>query len=342
MVKGWKILLLPLLVTACSNASAGITTQRLPIPLADFSGVAWMPGGSIIVSYNSDPLDPLSAPRLWRMQPNGRGLSPLSITVESTCTKESFLNPSALPDGRLGFLRTCGRRSGSQELTLVAYDVNSGNLTQLVNGPLNLSFGQFTWNPSLTEGLYGEVGDPCVGIVGLTPKGIEYLPVVIKDGASSWSLDEIFRLREGDCAGTGQASWPAWSPDGRRIGFLASSAAIGSDTLSRLDAPWNLYLMDSKKQVPTVVLTGIVHPRSLVWSPDNRFLALSGEVRGEEATWLFQPETGALKILTRTVLSAIAWDPGGLGMVGLHDTNSGQWPPKTEILVLRFARKMFT
>jgi hypothetical protein len=216
----------------------------------------------------------------------------------------------------------------------MAYSFTTGEVSRLVAKPLELASGQATWNPTVTKGLYGEVNRPCEGIVGLTPNGIETLPITIKDGGVTWRLDDLFHGQETHCASVGQASYPAWSPDGKSIAFFASTAAIGSDGVDRLDAPWDLFLMNPVEQVPRVALSGIVHAHQLAWSPDSRQLVFGGEIRGEEATWLFAPGTKSLTILSHTVLNDVAWAPDGRRLVALHVTNPDEWPTQAEILIL--------
>jgi Tol biopolymer transport system component len=106
-----------------------------------------------------------------------------------------------------------------------------------------------------------------------------------------------------------------------------------SDQFSRLDAPWNLYLMDPDIPRPRKILEGIVDAYGLDWSPDDRWLAFAGEIRGRDGAWLYAPSTGRLVQISAGMLFPLGWSPDGkriLGRVPLSEPRLGE----SELVIL--------
>ena len=71
---------------------------------------------------------------------------------------------------------------------------------------------------------------------------------------------------------------------------------------------------DPVQMTYTSVLDNIYRPGTLEWSPDNQWLAFSGEVgrSSENGIWLFSPITKTLiKITTGEFLRTLVWSPEG-------------------------------
>ncbi len=111
------------------------------------------------------------------------------------------------------------------------------------------------------------------------------------------------------------AYMPSWSPDGTRIAYLSASAD-----------PVGVYAVDLDGNPPQL-LFGNVLPRSMAWSPDGRWLALSLMIYPPCSTadiYLLDLISHALPRLTycdRDYLD-LDWFPGGNFLIFHADSNS--------------------
>jgi hypothetical protein len=334
---------LALLAGACGDMGANLNAEARDVPFqkGEFGGVAFVDKDWVVLSYNDDPNAVGSATSLWRLKIDGTRFEQLSVDSDVSCDRVAHLAPSRLGDGRIGFVLHCSHLEGPDpiERILMALDLETGNTERLVESSLDTGTGVFTWDPAVSRGLYGETSAPCVGIVGLTRAGVEYLPITIEDDGQSWRLDEQFlRPLRSQCRDVGRASWPAWSPDGKLVAFFASPAAIGKDGLARLDAPWNLYFMDSGLRMPTKVLENVLHPQELKWSPDGRLLAFGGEIDGQEGIWTYRSENGTLERLSEEGIHSLDWAPDGTRIIGIRTGPSDAWPPEDSLVLYGVSR----
>jgi hypothetical protein len=294
--------------------SVEVPSHRIPTAKGGFTGIAWLRSGWIVASFDAQPEAPGSTPHLVRLKPDGSGFEELPVPENPVCLQVSHVEPTALPDGRVGFISECSlpEAEGFGQDRLLAYDPKTEVTSPLVAGLLDPIPGPFTWNPSMDHGLIGAPNAPCVSISGLTRQGIERLPITVSDGGRSWRLDQLFLgPSTSDCQDLGNANWPAWSPDGRTIAFFASPLAMGNDGVSRLDSPWNLYFMDPGERRPHPVLKGIHEPQDLKWSPDGKWLAFGGEIGGKNGTWLYQPASHRMERVSSDLMNTLAWSPDG-------------------------------
>jgi hypothetical protein len=176
----------------------------------------------------------------------------------------------------------------------------------------------------------------CENIVWLTREGIEAIPVTVGDGARSWRLDDPRLSDPTQCANprVGRARAPAWSADGKTIAFLGSPETIGMRGQERLDAPWNLYLMDPRNLHLRRVVDGIRGAGKLTWSPDSLFLAFNGGVPGKgNGTWVVSAHDGRLRHVGTDTLSSVTFSPDGRQIAGILDAGD-PFPPKARLVIL--------
>ncbi len=317
------VILIALLVLAAGCNRGGIVTpestaraEEVIVQPGRFFGVAWVSDDHVVASYSARPGASGAETRLWSLAPDGSSFNRLRVPNRPACPVSLDVAPFTLAPGTVGFIRRC-----AQEVVdyVLAYDLRSETLVRLVRAPLRppLQPGRFTWSPSLERGMYGETTSWCVSIVGLTPEGVQYLPITINEGGRSWRLDEEFRLTPAqDCDGLGSASWPAWAPDGRIIAFFARPPSADSG-FDRIDDPWNLYVMDQYRLRPRKVFEGVVHARDLRWSPDGRWLAFSGFIDGRPGSWLYSTADAKVTFFTPQRLDALDWSPDGSQIIGI-------------------------
>jgi WD40-like Beta Propeller Repeat len=308
----------------------------LPVHVKNVFDVAWLTDGWLVLNGG-----PGNFESLWRAAPNGSKVTRLSLPSDPRCRAISYLVPRPLPNGNLGYVRWCYlRHSNRIRISLLEYDISTALEEPMVGQVLDFSPTDFTWNPTMTRGLYSVTSGLCSGIGTMTPAGIARQTITIDVAGRSRPLDETLRLPgSADCADVLRADLPAWAADGSRIAFLASPKSLGVGGFARIHMAWNLYLTDSGGNQPRAVLSNLVEPQGLAWSPDSRALAYSGAVEGGgRGVWLYDLATRHLRKLARGRFTALAFSPNGSEIAVVHQMkNSGQALPATELVVLTMA-----
>jgi dipeptidyl aminopeptidase/acylaminoacyl peptidase len=118
-----------------------------------------------------------------------------------------------------------------------------------------------------------------------------------------------------------KVSSPHWSPDGASIAFAGIKEEA---TPSFLDpegffANWGLYLMDSDQSDVHSILSNVINPYFLKWSPNGRFLAFSGRYDGQDGVFALEINTSKVTKIVST-LSYYDWSPDGKQMVIVEPT----------------------
>jgi hypothetical protein len=115
------------------------------------------------------------------------------------------------------------------DISLVRYDMQTRTQSILVSQALPVNPTEFTWDPTMTRGLFSVTSSICAGIGAMTRHGLVDLSLAINVGDRVHRLDEnLHTPGSADCSGQIKADLPAWSPDGSRIAFLASPADSSS------------------------------------------------------------------------------------------------------------------
>jgi hypothetical protein len=314
----WLFVLVLMAITTCGRDTVSVQRSRaLPLPPSGYSGLAWLPGGTLVIA---DPgrLTEDTTSRLLFMDELSTGDYTAVSAKSEGCLVREFHSPVALSNGSVAFLELCGvdqpGRLPAEEWFLRQLEgPTDRDLPFLLNKRLDFFPGPFSASPSLDQAIL-TVGDAMCGSLLWVDDGlIRYPDIVIEGGdGKSWNLGSFFADTSTDsCTDQGRAAWPAWAPDGSSIAFFGSPESIGISGEDRLDVPWNLYLIVPSATEARPVLESINHAMALSWSPDSRWLAFSGELGGSEGTWLYDTRTGKTIAIDSSSALALAWSPDG-------------------------------
>jgi hypothetical protein len=317
VASGWSLCLVLACVpapTASPIDMANVT--ELELPSGAWAYPVWLDDEAVLVTRQPS-LEPQGRPfdpeQIFRYDMASRQMTPVEIDHPVDCVDPSHQGWQLLGDGRLGTELSC-----LSTTTLLAFDPVTNDTEVLVE--LGRNATGYTWNPALTDGLYSAGSGICEGILGMD-RSVDAKPVdlVIRSGGKSFRVDAVFQPQyaSGQCADTGRATGPAWSPDGSLIAFWASPASIGVADFARLDQPDNLYLVAPGENDPVEHVRNFYHPGNPAWSPDGSMLVLSGQMGEDEGTWLYEPATNQLVPIAKTAFGDLSWAPDGERIVGI-------------------------
>jgi WD40 repeat protein len=318
---GATILLVGLTVVACNVFPSGTLTPLLPEQGA-YAGVAWLTDSQIAILSLADGSPSGGMTSMAVIEPGSEERRPLDLPPRAECLRTSYLHPMSLPDGRLGLIVDCSKQEDAPTYSVAAVQLPEGQPQDLLIVPFRPA--RVAFNPDLTMGLVAQSSRICAGITGLTDGQVHDIDVFVGEGEQRFGIDTKPDDTD-ECSDDGRADFPAWSPDGRQIAFFASPESIGKAGVDRLRAPWELYVMDAVAREPEELLSNVLSPYALAWSPESDRLAFSGEVRGQgEGIWLIDPQTGDLSRLYGGTVLFLAWSPDGTQIAAIVSGAAGE------------------
>lgn len=300
-----------------SLTDAAVPSTTLPYPPGFLGGIAWLRDDRIVFSESS--LGP--GTQLFSIHTDGSGSGPLTIDLGFSCTRLELLSPVRLTGGDLSYQVRCSpgaRGPFTYRTGLMAVDAAGRSRVLMPLTDVPFIPRQAAWSPDASQGFLDGGSVICEGIVRVDGSGIRPWDLRLGSGSATFNLAD-FLAPSDDCAATGNADTPAWSPD-NRVAFFGSTAAVGKGGQSRLDVPWALYAVDAGLATPTILLDGLDDPRGLSWSPDGRWLAMAGAVSGTRGAWLFEVATRRLvRVSSQPTWIDLAWSPDGSRLAGVSD-----------------------
>lgn len=297
---------------------------RVNVPSWDYHTVAWV-GDRLVVQYQPDPDDAnIFTVRLGLLSPEGEAVEPLALPKHPRCGPDGlngYYAPTALPDGRLGYVVDCRPKDDvwAEFLYMMAYDLATGEVEQLLDYPLPTEFvgtGGFAWNPEMTRGITGE-------------------------GRGRYIAEELFWFTRESWERVdlpfAQSYGPSWSPDGKTIAFVAAEERGAPMVFTFYD----IYLMDADGRNLRRVVEGTWATPGTSFSPDGRWLAFpasfSQDTREEEqGLYLLHVDSGRLFMVGQATryFSVPSWSPDGRRIVVANDVSEDLYNPLSEILIL--------
>ncbi|HLF90199.1 MAG TPA: hypothetical protein VI451_14730 [Anaerolineales bacterium] len=300
----------------------GVPSEKIAVEseAKGFDNLIWLPDGRLMVFVALPEHDVFGL--RWYAIADEWEPKELAFPAHESCLRGGYYwGPSLLPDGRLSFLEQCvNPGAGEDSLYMLAYDLKSGQSEFLMDTSLPFDRvvfnSQYSWNPNMTLGMADLWGDVS-SIYWISPIGYEFPDITISETyngeARSWSLAENeAALNDPEkVPEVGMARYPAWSPDGNTIAFMATTGPIGRKYAERHLSIWSLYLMEPEIQEPEQVLTSINNPFLVKWSPDGNWLLLGGQMGGfgDYGYWLYSPESEQLTFILKNVDPRAVWSP---------------------------------
>lgn len=228
-----------------------------------------------------------------------------------------------LSDGRLALRGYCTQVAPQQAASyLLAYDFTEQTTSLLIASPLPIDdSGSFAWNPSNSQAMIS-FGHLLSGLYWIDRKGFAQ-PVTgtIQVDNKSFSLETAFtKFNRDGFTETGNATAPNWSPDGATIAFFASSDAINRQSWDRVQGRWALFLMDTQRLDAKSVLTNVYNIGKPRWSPDSRFIALTGQVGHSQPSglWVYTLVDDKIQFIAEGVFKDFIWAAEGTALYGLR------------------------
>ena len=269
---------------------------------------------------------------MWQVALGSATMAAIPVPGAPACNRIDDVGPTMLADGRIAFQRRCtpgARGPNTFDTTLTALN-NDGSLTVLANlGGLPFVPRQVAWSASATEGILWGGSRICDGLLAVDRSGVKALDVEINASGHAFNLKDFV---SNNCTDTGNAELPAWSKDGHTIAFLASGDAVGKSDAARLDASYSLFTMDSQAWIPRQLLSNIVQPMGLAWSPDGTKVAFSATVGGNPGTWILNAGSGRLTRVAQTNHLDVAWSPDGSQLAALENETQAPADPNIHIV----------
>jgi len=227
-----------------------------------------------------------------------------------------------LADGRLAIRGYCTQIAPQQAASyLLAYDEGQGTTSLLISSTLPIDESAlFAWDPSASHAVVS-FGSLFSGLYWIDTIGARPVTGTIQANGKSFSLETAFvGFNRDGVPSTGNATAPAWSPDGSTVAFFASTDAINRRGISRITGRWLLCLIDVQTLEPKVVLKNVYRIGKPRWSSDGRFVAFNGQVgsRGTEGLWVYSVANGETQLVAEGVFSDFIWSADDKTIYGIR------------------------
>lgn len=267
--------------------------QAIPIAIAPFG----VNGAKLPVDVAQIASDDLASTGLFKVFPRqnmiGSPSAPDQVNYQNwqTLGVDNLVVGSSAPNGQGGYRITFYLLDAAQGRSIASFQVNagSGNVRQAAHTVANLIYEKF------------------IGKKGYFLSRLSYVTVV------NQSNSRKFRLVVSDYDGSNPTTVyssqdpvmsPAWSPNGKRLAYVAFNVYKGVSSLRVQDL--------SSGNVRTIASGGGVNSAP-AWSPDGSRIAFTKSANGSSNIYVFNLGSGQLRQLTRSnsIDTEPTWSPDG-------------------------------
>lgn len=296
------------------DASAAVPS---PVSTGGYNSVAWLETGGILLTQPNDGNAP-GPGRITEMGADGTNAIDITVAKRPECGERWYGGVAPLSMGEVGVVDVCDTGPSGPVGTFIAVDRADGQAREL-GVPIDLPF-DVAWKDD-RPAVYSVGGPTCASLYqhGATESPLD-LPVSI-DGQVFTAGEDILRLPD-HCPTHGRAAFPAFSPDGRFFGFVASASGPGAPGQASLDLPWSLFTSDVMTHA-NLVVNGILHPGGVAWVRDDA-LVFAGWIGGRHGLWEVQRDGPHLTLIVSVDVAHLAVAPDGSMYAALVDPGDGK------------------
>jgi hypothetical protein len=176
-----------------------------------------------------------------------------------------------------------------------------------------------TLDPTLTAGFVGIGGVICDTVARLDATGIH--PFTFRHVHGS-DVGDAFVT---PCSQTMNVREPNLTPDGRELAVLVSPETLGRDGWDRLDAPYDVQVLDLESGSSRVLVEHLPTPNRMTLSPNGATLVVVGDLGIGFARYVMLvpmngDEPSRLDVDVDGTIEEIAWSPDSTALVALVRT----------------------
>ncbi len=313
------------------GADPSLPTERLLGPPGDLAEIVWPPSGGPVVTEGDHEVTIVTSVQEVNLDSGERRR--VELPERPDCELVAGQATALLPDGRVLIVQDCDPHELRSRRTLLALDVPTGEVETLGPGPGPGIPTGLAYLPDERRGWFSAGSRICGGIAPFGPDGalIDW-DVTVGHADAPIELDAFFIWTGMDCPGV--ADEVILSSDGTRLAFIAAPDTARQGTGGgRLNAAWNLYVMDIAGPAalqPRLVYEGIEGGIGLAWSPDGRRFVIAGSIGGSEGTWLIPADGGEAVRVSSGFLSLSAFSPDGTQLLGRRESPG----PMTQLVLI--------
>jgi Tol biopolymer transport system component len=251
-----------------------------------FHNPVWLPTLEKIVFTRSPAPGDAFRHDLAAVAIDGSALEPLPLPDEPGCKYTSKALPTALGDGRLGYVQQCWP-GGGRVVTLMTWDPETEVTEPLVPYRLLFLQGPFACSPDLSTCVINDRNGLYEELQRVGPDGLERLDLPLERAGS-----------------------PSWSPDGSWVALDGVPEGADGSGTDRLELPRDLYLLSADLERLRPLVKDIINVSASAWSSDGRWLALALKPKdGQEGLYLVDVATGKLILVLAGKFGAPTWLP---------------------------------
>jgi hypothetical protein len=163
-----------------------------------------------------------------------------------------------LPDGGVGIIRECERRTGTVGATYTPMRLDpESESTQPLAGPIRGVIPDFSVNSEDGTIVATYRATACESLMRIRAGEASPLDLRIEEGDVSWNTQTGVPADGNDCYDEGLASSPSWSPDGSQLALWASVSVIGTSGLNRFGSLGGIYLADRGSPQATLLVRDV-------------------------------------------------------------------------------------